>query len=233
MKLKKAAAAMLAAALTAAASAGTQSWDFSDGIGDEWKLFNYPLSGDQEDSPWIVQDGALQQSDDHKWAAALVGKESWNNYTVQARMRINESGDHTPAHLIFAARFLSEHNFSCYLFAYSPEIKRVYLARQYADALSVGRSYEASEDRLDVEIGEWFNIRAHVEDGRFQCYINGVLAFDKRDHAYIGRGRVGFSAEYSAVSFDDLTVTGGSIEDVLSVDPEGSLAAQWGALKRE
>ena len=232
MNWKKAATLMLAGALTAVASAGTQSWDFSDGIGDEWRLFRYPLFGDQEDLPWIVKDGALQHSDNTRWTGALVGEESWNDYVVQARMRIDDPDDDLPACLVFAARFLSDHQFSSYLFSYNPEVKMVCLARQHADADSVRTFVDTSWDRLELEIGEWFNIRAHVEDGRFRCYINDVLTFDKKDAAYIGQGQIGFAARYSAASFDDLTVTGPNIKDLLAVDPEGSMAAQWAELKR-
>ncbi len=232
MKWKKAATLMLAGALTAAASAGTQSWDFSDGIGDEWRLFKYPLFGNQEDLPWIVKDGALQHSAKNRWTTALVGEESWNDYVVQARMRIDDPDDTFPACLVFAARFLSDHQFSCYLFSYSPKINRVYLAWQRAGGDNVRNSAEVSENRLELEIGEWFNIRAHVEDGRFRCYINDVLIFDRKDDAYIGQGQIGFAAQYSVASFDDLIVTGPNIKDLLAVDPEGSMAAQWAELKR-
>lgn len=232
MKWKRAAAVMLAAAIAASASAGTQSWDFSVGVGDEWRLFEYPMASDPEEHLWIVKDGTLQHSGMNKWGVALVGKESWNDYVAEAKMRVDGQSDTLAGYLVFAARFLSEHRFSCYLFACNPEEDRVYLARQSANADSVKTTVEAAKEDLGLEIGKWFHIRAHVENRRFRFYINDVLTIDKRDGEYIGKGLVGFSAQFSAVSFDDLTVTGDNIKDRLAIDPEGSMAAQWAALKR-
>ncbi|MDE0020562.1 MAG: hypothetical protein OXT69_04160 [Candidatus Poribacteria bacterium] len=222
--LKRTLAMLTAAALAAVASAGTQTWDFSDGL-DEWRFVTYHLWGAGKSRPiWITENGTLQQSNKHAWAVAVVGEDYWDNYAVSARIRIDEPFNAQPIGLVFRARFLPDNEFVCYAFEINLIHQKVALAR-YRRYRGLRISYRyPNEEGAAVEFGKWYDIRAHVNGGHFQCYINDALEFEYTDEDYIAQGAVGIVSLYSIVSMDDLTVTGGSIEG-------GILTEQWARLK--
>lgn len=215
---------LAAAALTAGASAGTQTWDFSEGL-DEWRFVTYYLwKGERSDPIWITENGTLRQINKHAWTVAVVGEDHWDSYTVSARIRIDEPFNAEPIGLIFRARFLPGNEFICYAFNISLIHQKVVLARyRRYKGLSISYEYPDGEGTA-VEFGKWYDIRAHVNGGHFQCYINDALEFEAADEDYIAQGAVGFVSLYSIVSMDDLTVTGGGIEG-------GILTEQWARLK--
>lgn len=211
--------------LAATASAGTQTWDFSGEL-DGWRFMTRRVwKGEKSDPAWEIKNGTLRQSNQYAWTFAVVGDDHWDNYAVSARIRIDEPFNAEPVGLIFRARFLPNNQLICYSFNIDLVYEKVTLSRYRYGQIS--HIYRASPDDegVAVELGKWYDIRAHVNGGHFQCYINDSLKFERTDEDYIAQGAVGFVSRYSIVSMDDLAVTGGSIEG-------GMLAEQWAQLKR-
>ncbi len=221
--LKRTLAMLAAAALTASASAGTQTWDFSDGL-DEWRFVTYHLWGGWKSrTTWITTNGTLQQSNKRAWTVAVVGEDHWDNYTVSARIRIDEPFNAEPVGLVFRARFLPDNEFVYYAFNIDLNYENINLSyRRGGQTTTI--IPPPSDDESIVEIGKWYDIRAHVNGGHFQCYINDALEFEYTDEDYIAQGAVGIVSQYSLVSIDDLAVTGDNIEG-------GMLTEQWARLK--
>lgn len=75
--------------------AGTELWDFeNDTQIDEWQVVN---------GTWEINDGVLQETSMAESAMhAVVGDENWENYTLEAKIRVDE---HRYAGLIFSLSF--------------------------------------------------------------------------------------------------------------------------------
>ena len=81
--------------------AGTQFWDFEKDAKD-WKVAN---------GTWAVDDGVYKVTKGAAAEHSLVGKKDWDNYTVEAKIRIDT---HHWAGLIFRAK--SEMEYYVYYF---------------------------------------------------------------------------------------------------------------------
>ena len=227
---------ILAAVLAASASAGTQTWSFSDGFNenDEWLL-----SGS-----WEAKDGFIQCVAGSQ-GKAFVGEDHWDNYIVEAKVRIDKPpplfGPDIWAGVVFRSQVRSLRHLKCYAFSVDLLLNRVMLGQIIAEGDRSSSEWFGARMKNGVQLkrDKWFTLRAHVEGGGFQLYINGIFQFQGDLAVFQGgdlaTGRIGFYSNAPA-SFDNLTVTGENIEDRedrLSVQPNGKLAAQWAQLKHD
>ncbi|MDE0020561.1 MAG: DUF1080 domain-containing protein [Candidatus Poribacteria bacterium] len=218
--VKRTLTVLTAAAVTATASAGTQTWDFSGGL-DGWMTYG----------EWETRDGILHSS----WGQyAFVGEEHWDNYTVEVKARIDKPPSFSEsewAGLIFRAQVDSWKHFDCYAFCVNLLFDEVRLNRisRRGGSTSTGSYSAPLRAGARMKLGEWFTLRAHVKGTRILLSVNNILHAEIWN-SRIASGRIGlYSAAF--ISFDDLTVTGDSIEDRLQLN--GKLAAQWAQLKQD
>ncbi len=219
--VKRTLAVLTAAAVTATASAGTQTWDFSGGL-DGWMM----------DGKWETRDGTLDCYHIVTSQYAFVGEERWDNYTVEAKVRIDKPPHFSHlewAGLIFRAQVDSWRRFDCYALRVNLLFDEVWLNHitRRGGGTSTGGYSVPLRAGARIKLGEWFTLRAHVKGTRILLSVNNILHLEIWDDQ-IANGRIGFYSASSA-SFDDLTVTGESIEDRLQLN--GKLAAQWARLK--
>ena len=219
--LKRTLAVLTAAAVSATALAGTQTWDFFGGL-DEWMIHG----------EWETRDGILHNS----WGNyAFVGEERWDNYTVEAKVRIDKPprfSESAWAGLIFRAQVDPWERIDCYAFNVNLLFDEIWLNYISVRGGSTGMGGRKAPLRAGarMKLGEWFTLRAHVKETRMLLFVNNILHLEIRSDR-IANGRIGLYST-AVASFDDLTVTGESIEDPMLLQPNGKLAAQWAKLKQ-
>ncbi len=196
-------------------SAGTQLWDF-DKDAEGWKVAN---------GTWAVTGGVYKLSKGGQAEHSLVGEEDWDDYTIEAKIRLDEG---SWAGLAFRAKSEMEY----YVYYFNVPDNKTELWRH-----KVGNW--GSRDNLDqipavggvkIKNGEWIDMKVEVEGDTFKLYINDEFQKENNDAQY-GEGKVGVWAWDTGASFDDFTVSGDNIEDTLAVDPNRKLTTTWGRLK--
>lgn len=206
---------LFAVLLSQPSSAGTQLWDF-DKNAEGWKVAN---------GNWEIKDGVYKLSRGAEAEHSLVGEEDWDNYTIEAKIRIDE---HHWAGLVFRAKSEMEY----YVYYFNVPDNKTELWRHKAGAW-------VSRDNLDqipavggvkIKNGEWIDMKVEVEGDTFKLYINDEFQKENSDSVY-KTGQVGVWAWNTAASFDDFTVSGKNIEDTLAVDPNRKLTTTWGRIK--
>lgn len=189
-------ALILVVAITVTSAAVLFSDDFEDG--------NYNGLSKNGGSWSVVTDGTrvFKQSSISATAYAYTGSSSWNNYSVQARIKpLTFNGAGRPTGVI--ARFQSTSNF-------------YYAVLKNNNTLELGKKVGGSMSALasksfTVNTGTWYTIRLTVNGSQLQCYVNGNPELSASDSAFAS-GRIGLYAYNTAVEFDDIIVeseTGG------------------------
>ena len=210
-------------AVTSTAKAGFQIWDFEDAAKNkEWKVAN---------GKWKVKGGVYQEtSGAEKAMHSIVGDAKWDNYTVEAKIRLDEG---RWAGLIFRA--LNE--FEYYVFYLNVPNNETEFWRH-----KKGGGFDA-RDRLPqqhipavggvkIENEEWYQVKAVIEGTNYTLYINDKKQGEVSDKAYGKNGKIGVWCWETKASFDDIKITGAGVKS-LAVDPRSKLASIWGEFKRE
>lgn len=202
--------------LSLPSSAGTQLWDFEEKHKD-WKVAN---------GNWEIKDGIYQVEKGGKAEHALVGEEEWDNYTVEAKIRMDEGNW---AGLIFRAQSEMEY----YIYYLNVQNNKSELWRHSKGAWDTRVAITSNilaAGKLKIENEEWYDVKVIVEGDTFQLHINGEIQEEKEDATY-KTGKIGVWAWETGASFDDVTITGDNVEHTLAVDPRQKLATTWGHLK--
>ena len=212
----------LATMMSHPAWAGTSLWNFDDAAQtDEWEVAN----GD-----WSVKGGVYQETSGGQVAMhSLVGDENWEDYVVQAKIRMdvgNWGG------LIFRAQ--SELEYYVYYLNVPDNKSELWRHEDGAfDTRTAITSNIPAAGKLKIANGEFFDVKVVVEGDVFQLFINDELQSEQQDGTY-DTGKIGVWAWQTQASFDDVTVTGDDVEDnaVFAVQARGKLTTTWGKLKK-
>ena len=214
--------------------AGEQSWDFEDPKqANEWEVIN---------GTWEIQEGIYKETTAAVRAAhAYVGDENWEDYTLEAKVRVDESNY---AGLVFRA--IGEFEYYVFYVDFSPgEPERLCFFKHILGENPWSRQSPliiegVPLDRNKIDIsgenlprGEWLTMKVVVEGNRFTCFLNDKkigVGSDDLGNEY-KKGKVGVWAYTTKASFDDLKVYGPNIESA-AVDSRNKLAIAWGKLKR-
>lgn len=196
--------------------AGTQLWEF-DKDAEGWKAAN---------GNWEVTDDVYKVSLGAEAEHSLVGEKDWDNYTIQAKIRIDE-GNWTG--LVFRAKSEMEY----YVYYFNVPDNKTELWKHTAGAWT-NRDNLAQIPAVGgvvIKNDEWLDMKVEVAGNKFTLYINDKKQIDNNDASY-GEGQVGVWAWKTAASFDDFTVDGPNIENTLAVDPNLKVTTTWGRLKQ-
>ena len=197
--------------------AGTQLWDFEEKH-DDWKVAN---------GKWAIKGGVYQVEKGGRAEHSLVGEEDWDDYTVEAKIRIDE---HNWAGLVFRAQ--SEHEYYVYYLNIPNNKSELWRHSKGAwDTRQAINSNIPATKKVKIELEEWLDVKAVIEGEIFKFYINGELQGEQKDNVY-KTGKIGVWAWETAASFDDVMITGDNVIDTLAVDANDKLATTWGRLKR-
>ena len=209
--------ALLSVGVSAPALAGTQLWDFEEKH-DDWEVAN---------GNWEIKGGIYQLEKGGKAEHTLVGEEAWDDYTVEAKIRLDEGNW---AGLIFRAQ--SEMEYYVYYLNIPNNKSELWRHNKGAwDTRNAINSNIPATKNVQIENEEWYDVKVIVEGDTFQLHINGELQGELEDATY-KTGMIGVWGWETGASFDDVTITGDNVIDTLAVDPDQKLATTWGRLKR-
>ena len=196
--------------------AGTQLWEF-DKDAEGWKVAN---------GKWEVTDGVYQVSLGAEAEHSLVGEKDWDNYTIEAKIRIDEGNW---SGLIFRAKSEMEY----YVYYLNVPDNKTELWKHTPGAWTNRQNLAQIPAKGGVVIknDEWIDMKVEVAGNKFTLHINGKEQIENNDASY-GEGQVGLWAWKTAASFDDFTVEGDNITDTLAVDASKKLTTTWGRLKQ-
>ena len=203
---------------------GTQSWDFEEPA-KGWKI----AIGN-----WSVDNGLYKVSRGGKAEHSLVGQSDWKNYTIDAKVRIDNI--HW-AGIVFRAKSEMEY----YVYYLNTLDQRNQLFKHSAGAWDnrqeIAWTFTVGGIRLENNV--WYNVTVQVLEEKFICYINGKKQIEKLDGSY-ETGKVGVWAWETSASFDSFTVTKNEIKedteedmkDSLNVDLSKRITTLWGDIKQ-
>jgi len=207
---------LFAVLLSQSSFAGTQLWEFEKNA-EGWKVAN---------GKWEVVDGVYKLARGGQAEHSLVGEEDWDNYTIEAKVRLDE---HHWAGLVFRAK--SEMEYYVYYMNVPNNKTELWRHKQGGWASRDNLAQIPAVGGVQIKNGEWYDMKVEVEGDTFKLYINGEFQKENSDGVY-KKGQVGVWAWQTAASFDDFTVAGKNIEDTLAVDPNRKLTTTWGRLKK-
>ncbi len=208
---------LLCMMLSLPAFAGTQLWDFEEKH-DDWEVAN----GD-----WEIKGGIYQVERGGKAEHSLVGEEAWDDYTVEAKIRLDEGNW---AGVVFRAQ--SEMEYYVYYLNVPNNKSELWRHSKGAwDTRAAITSNIPATKKVKIENEEWLDVKVVVEGEIFNFYINGEHQGEQKDGTY-KTGMIGVWAWETAASFDDVMITGDNVVDTLAVDANHKLATTWGRLKR-
>ena len=197
--------------------AGTILWDFENNTND-WKVIN---------GNWEVKDGVYQVIRDVNIEYSLVGDEGWDDYTIEAKIRIDE---HNWAGIVFRA----ESDMEYYVYYLSVQDNKTELWK-HTEGAWVNREKIAQmlvADGVTLKNGEWYIIKIDIKSNIFTLHINGKWQMDNSDDDY-SKGKVGVWAWKTTASVDYFSIEGANIKNTQDVNPTQKVATLWGILKGE
>ncbi len=162
---------------------------------DEWEQ----TTGGNEKRTWFIQDNALHQYDSDKFLHAIyLGEETWDDYTVNADIKITDTHDDSRAGLIFRE---SENGF--FLFRIHKESDKAQLAYHCKKPFGW---FILQEKQLDIDITDnWYEMSIQTSENHIKCFLNKKCIFSAL--IYLSdKGRIGFYSVESKASFDNLNV---------------------------
>jgi hypothetical protein len=203
--------------LMGTADAGTQIWDFEKA--DQEKDWHVATG------KWGIKGGVYQETSGATAAmASFVGQADWTDYTVEAKIRIEQSNW---AGLIFRAKSDLEYYVLYFGVGSNVELWR----HKPPNVDSRDNIFNiAPKGVAAFKAGEWYTLKAVVKKDQFQFFVNNELQNEVADAVYKA-GRIGVWAWQAMASFDNVTVTGDGIKDTTAVQPDKKLAITWGKLR--
>jgi len=210
--------------------AGTKSWDFAKDSGGL----------KTSHGKWAVKDGIFQvEGKDPAMHASYIEDETktWDNYTVEARVRPAKAGNTRWAGIVFRAQpdlheyyvyYLNTPNNSTEFWMHK---KGKWDARQSFVKEGNKDTNNPAKGGIKIAQDKWHDMKVVCDGSKFKFYFDGKLQVEFEDKTY-KTGGVGVWSWAGPASFDNLKVTGGAIGDGgAAVDPKKKLAATWGSLK--
>ncbi len=198
--------------------------DFNDGKDDGWDR----IQGD-----WSVIAGEYAQEDIEytttatyeTYTRSFFGDESWTDYTLEAKVRIEEGGDLAPIIGIF------------FRVTEKTEIGDYYYFRLDARPAE-GPCLIKSPNTIILEnlakpceLEQDYILKVEVEGENISCYIDGELEIEIQDASF-PQGAIGVGTFNANGHFDDVRVNGENIAPD-AVSSEGKLATTWAGIKTQ
>ena len=189
--------------------AGLLLWDFEDVEQlSEWKAAN---------GTWEIEDGVLKETSATEVAAhILVGDVTWDNYTVEAKVRLDKGNW---AGLLFRAHNVHEY----YVFYMNvPDNKTELWVHQKPafDSRRTGnpQNFPAVKPVV-IKNGEWIHMKVKVEKDKFTLFLNGKEQGTGSSGIKYNKGKIGVWCWETQASFDDFKVYGPEIRGTV-VEPQ-------------
>lgn len=195
--------------------------NFNGGNPDGWK----PIQG-----KWSVKKGEYVQ-EDLNWTTtetyetytrSYFGEEDWEEYTFEAKVRIEEGGDLAPIIGIFFRVTEKSETGDYYLFRIDAR------ASEGPGLIKAPNEIIKVNNNKPAEIGRDYILKVEVKGDNIKCYVDGQLEIDVQDNSF-PQGAIGVGTFNAGGHFDDVNVNGKDIPRAVS--PTGNLSIIWGRIK--
>lgn len=197
--------------------------DFNDGNDSGWTQ----IQGD-----WSVENGEYAQEEIEytttatyeTYTRSFFGETEWTDYTIEAKVRIEEGGIVAPIiGIFFRVTDISETGDYYYF--------RLDQRAAEGPALIKSPNEILLENMANpCEIGVDYILKVEVEGDNFKCYIDDELEMEVSDASFTS-GAIGVGTFNADGRFDDVTVNGPGIA-ANAVSANGKLATTWASLKK-
>jgi len=195
--------------------------NFNDGNDNDWK----PIQGD-----WSVKKGEYVQEDlewtttatHETYTRSYFGEEDWEEYIVEAKVRIEEGGELAPILGIFFRVTEKSESGDYYLFRLDQR------ASEGPGLIKAPNTTVKINNNKPAEIGRDYILKVEVKGDSIKCYVDGELEIDVQDDSF-PQGAIGVGTFNAEGHFDDVSVNGKGIPSAVS--PTGKLATSWGRIK--
>ena len=179
---------------------------------------------------WAVSKGEYTQADlvwtttatHETYHRSYFGEEDWDDYTLEATVRIDEGGGTAPIIGIFF-RVTEKSDIGDYYYFRLDE--RAAEGPGLIKAPNVTMQINGGQP---AERGRDYVLKVEVEGDDIRCYVDGVLEIEVTDDAF-PTGAVGVGTFDAEGHFDDVSVNGDGIPR--PVAPRGKLPAVWARLR--
>jgi len=197
--------------------------DFNDGKDDGWK---------QIQGEWSVIKGEYAQEDIEytttatyeTYTRSFFGNEDWTDYTIEAKVRIEEGGPTAPIIGIFFRVTEKTETGDYYYF-------RLDQRAAEGPALIKSPNTILQENMAKpCEIGTDYILKVEVDGSNIKCYIDGELEIELDDNSFES-GAIGVGTFNASGNFDNVTVNGPGIA-ANPVSTKGKLTSTWASLKK-
>lgn len=194
--------------------------DFSDGD-DGWT---------QIQGSWSVKNGEYVQEDpdwtttttNETYHRSYYGDETWANYTVEAKVRIDSGGDLAPIIGIFFRVTEKSEAGDYYYFR---------LDTRPAEGPALVKSPNTIlQENMEkpANVGQEYILKVEVSGDNIRCYVDGQLEIELQDDSF-PMGAVGVGTFNTDGYFDDIVIGG---DDVMAaVSANDKLATTWASIK--
>ncbi len=205
--------AVSAGVAQAGTTAGTILWDFEAGA-DDWAAPN----GTWEASGGIYSETSGADAAMH----SVVGDLDWDDYVINARVRLDEGGQWA------GIAFRVQSDFEYYVYYLNSPNNKSELWKHTDGAFDSRENLnDIAASNILIENDVWHQLQVVVSGDTFQLWVDGELQSEDSDASY-ATGGAGVWAWSSLASFDDFSVTG---DFVSAVEAQDKLATAWGKLK--
>jgi len=195
--------------------------NFTDGNAKDW---------DEIQGEWSVEKGEYIQ-EETEWTTtathetytrSYLGEEDWEDYTFEAKVRIEEGGELAPIVGIFFRVTEKSESGDYYLFRLDER------ASEGPGLIKAPNITMQINNNDPAEIGRDYILKVEVEGNSIKCYVDGKLEIDVEDDSF-PQGAIGVGTFNAVGHFDDVTVNGKGIPSAVSLS--GKPATTWGRIK--
>jgi hypothetical protein len=181
---------------------------------------------------WNVEKGEYVQSD-LKWTTtathetytrSYLGEEYWEDYTLEAKVRIEEGGELAPIIGIFFRVTEKSPTGDYYLFRLDAR------ASEGPGLIKAPNVTIKINNNKPAEIKRDYILKVEVKGDSIKCYVDGKLEIDLQDKSF-PKGAIGVGTFNAEGHFDNVTVNGKGIPSAVSLN--GKLAQTWGRIKEQ
>jgi xylan 1,4-beta-xylosidase len=192
---------------------GTILWDFEAGAAD-W---------DAPNGTWEAIDGVYSETSGGEAAMhSVVGDLDWDDYTINARVRLDDGGQWA------GIAFRVQSDFEYYVYYLNSTNNKSELWKHTDGAFDSRENLnDIPASNVLIQNDVWLQLQVVVAGDSFELWIDGELQSQDSDASY-ATGGAGVWAWSSTASFDDFSVTG---DFVSAVEAQGKLTTAWGKLK--
>jgi len=177
--------------------------DFNDGKDDNWK---------QIQGKWSVIKGEYAQEDVawtttatyETYTRSFFGNENWTDYTVEAKVRIEEGGELAPIIGIFLRVTEKSEKGDYYYFRLDQR------AAEGPCLIKSPNTILLENKSRPCEIGKDYILRVEAKGDNFKCYIDDELEMEVTDASFPS-GAIGVGTFNANGRFDNVSVNGKGI----------------------